>query len=71
MGVRREFKQTIKGSLLIVRLIDDIRQILLRRGTKRLELSWILEDNRPMRRLAEALAGPPYKIYRLYEKELR
>ncbi len=70
MGLRPEFQRTIKGSLLVVRLIDDIREVLLKRGTKRLELSWILEDNWPMRRLAEALAGPPYKVYRIYEKEL-
>ncbi|NPB10090.1 MAG: N-acetyltransferase [Thermodesulfobacteria bacterium] len=70
MGVRKEYQQTMQGSLLVVRLIDDIRRVLLARGTQRLELSWILEDNRRMRKLAEALAGPPYKVYRIYEKEL-
>ncbi|MBW2058404.1 MAG: N-acetyltransferase [Deltaproteobacteria bacterium] len=39
----------------------------LRRGFKRSELSWILEDNRLMLRGVERLGGTVYKTYRLYE----
>ena len=34
------------------------------------ELSWILEDNMPMRRMIELAGGRPYKTYRIYEKAL-
>jgi len=37
---------------------------------KQVELSWILEDNRPMRHVIEALGANPYKTYRVYEKTL-
>ena len=36
----------------------------------RAELSWVLEDNMPMRRMIEALGAVPYKTYRIYEKAL-
>lgn len=70
MGMRKRYQASIQGPLLIVKLIDDIRRILLEMGVERLEISWILEDNLRMKRLAEALAGPPYKVYRIYQKEL-
>jgi len=34
------------------------------------ELSWILEDNMPMRRVLEGIGAKPYKTYRIYEKAL-
>jgi hypothetical protein len=37
---------------------------------QRIELSWILEDNLPMRRMIEALGSRAYKTYRVYEKTL-
>ena len=37
-------------------------------GIRRVELSWVLEDNAPMRHLAESVAARPYKTYRVYEK---
>ena len=39
-------------------------------GYERYELSWILEDNAPMRRICEALGARIYKTYRIYEKAL-
>jgi hypothetical protein len=70
MGLKRRFQRSLIGPLIIIRLIADIKEILLGMGVNRLELSWILEDNLKMRRLAEALAGRPYKVYRIFEKEL-
>jgi hypothetical protein len=40
------------------------------RGTKEAELSWILEDNLPMRKMIETFGGKPYKTYRIYEKPI-
>jgi GNAT superfamily N-acetyltransferase len=39
-------------------------------GYKRVELSWILEDNIPTQRLVEMLGSKLYKKYRIYEKNL-
>ena len=35
------------------------------------ELSWVLEDNKPMRHILESLGAESYKTYRLYEKSLQ
>ncbi|MGE0237800.1 MAG: dATP pyrophosphohydrolase [Parvibaculaceae bacterium] len=70
MGVRRKFHGTPLGSALALAVIDAVRSYHLGRGTKRAELSWILEDNVPMRRMIEALGGVEYKTYRIYEKRL-
>jgi hypothetical protein len=39
-------------------------------GFRWIELSWILEDNLPMRRILERLGAPTYKTYRVYGKVL-
>jgi GNAT superfamily N-acetyltransferase len=70
MGVRRDYHGTAIGSALALAVIDAVRSYHLGRGTMRAELSWILEDNAPMRRMIEALGGVPYKTYRIYEKSL-
>ncbi len=70
MGVRRRYHGTAVGSALALAVIDAIRSYHLGNGTKRSELSWILEDNMPMRRIIETLGGVHYKTYRIYEKSL-
>jgi hypothetical protein len=51
-------------------IIDSMRKGALAKGMRRVELSWILEDNRAMRRVIEAVGGSPYKTYRVYQKIL-
>jgi hypothetical protein len=70
MGVRRKYHSSILGSALAIGVIDTVRRYHVSRGTTRSELSWILEDNRPMRHLIEQIGGKPYKTYRIYEKAL-
>ncbi len=70
LGVRRKFQGTLLGSALAFGVIDRIRRAHLSRGTERVELSWILEQNTPMRRMLDALGATPYKTYRIYEREL-
>ena len=70
MGVLRKHHGTPAGAALAMAVIDAVRSYHLGRGTKRAELSWILEDNAPMRRLIEQLGAKPYKTYRIYEKDL-
>ena len=70
MGVLRKHHGTMVGSALAIGAIDTVRRYHLGRGTRHAELSWILEDNMPMRRLIEAIGGRPYKTYRIYERAL-
>ena len=70
MGVRREYQHTRLGPALAFMVIDAVRQGLIRRGIRGVELSWILEDNDGMRNIIETIGGRAYKRYRLYEKNL-
>lgn len=70
MGVRRSFATGLVGGLVPYLIIDEMRKGLLAKGTREVELSWILEDNRPMRSMIESLGAKPYKTYRIYEKIL-
>jgi hypothetical protein len=70
MGVRREFQRSRLGPALAFLVIDEVRQALIRRNIKQVELSWILEDNEGMIGILEAIGGDPYKRYRIFEKPL-
>jgi hypothetical protein len=70
MGVRRKFHGTATGSSLSILAIEAARSYHVARGGKTAELSWILEDNWPVRKLIENFGATPYKTYRIYEKNL-
>ncbi|MCW5749953.1 MAG: dATP pyrophosphohydrolase [Alphaproteobacteria bacterium] len=71
MGIRREFaKMNVVGAALPFLLIDAMRRAAISAGYERAELSWILEDNLPVRRVIEAFGGVPYKTYRIFEKAI-
>jgi hypothetical protein len=70
MGVRRKFHGTPTGSFLSTLVIDSARSYHVGRGGKTAELSWILEDNYPVRKIIETFGAVPYKTYRIYEKDL-
>ncbi len=70
MGVRRSQSGTLLGRLLPLHVVAAMRREAAAMGIRRVELSWVLEDNRPMRHLAEASGGHAYKTYRVYEKSL-
>lgn len=70
MGVKRSAAQGVIGSLLPFLLIDTVRKEVVPLGYTHIELSWILEDNLPMRRINESLGGVAYKTYRIYGKAL-
>ena len=70
MGVRRRFADSMLGRLLPLHVVEALRREALARGITAVEMSWILEDNLPMRHLAEAVGGRAYKTYRVYEKTL-
>ena len=70
MGVRKAFQGSIVGSALVQLLFKSLHHGLVKEGFERLEMSWILENNMPMRRLLEDLGGEAYRTYRLFEKPL-
>lgn len=70
MGVKRKFASSLRGQMLPFQLIDAVSQAARRRGYERFELSWVLEDNLPMRRICDVGGARIYKTYRLYEKAL-
>lgn len=70
MGVRRSMSGDIINSLLPYLMIDMVRREGLKMGYTHIELSWILEDNLPMRRIIEGLDAKPYKTYRMFERNL-
>lgn len=51
-------------------LVEAMRPHLRARGYRTVEMSWVLEDNLPMRRMAEALGGAVAKTWRIYERDL-
>ncbi len=70
MGILRRYRHNLIGAAIAYRLIGALRASLLARGIKRVELSWILEDNLRMRGVIESLGAKVYKRYRIYEKAL-
>ncbi len=70
MGVRRVFHSTRLGLALAFAVCDPLRWAAHARGAKEIEMSWILEENRGMRALAEAFGGEIYRRYRMYQKDL-
>ncbi len=71
MGIRRSSNVGLLGGVIPFLIIEKMRQGVLRSGrVEKVELSWILEDNMPMRRMIESLESGPYKTYRVYQKLL-
>lgn len=70
MGVARRFHRERRGQILPFLLIDAGGEEAFRLGYEFFELSWVLEDNTPMRAIAEAVGGRRYKTWRVYEKLL-
>ena len=67
LGVRKAFRGRGLEALLIDRVISSSIEMGMGRG----ELSWILEDNMPMRKILENdLKADPYRIYRIYQKNI-
>jgi len=70
MGVRKRYQGSALGIALAFLLIERVRSHGLVRGVQDVRLSWILEDNMPMRNILAVLGSIPYKCYRIYERTL-
>ena len=67
VGVKEEYrKKGIEGLLYL-----ESFKAALKKGYKRAEMSWVLEDNLLARRGCELMGGRLYKKYRIYEKKLQ
>jgi hypothetical protein len=70
MGVKKKFQDGLLGSALSIGLIKHVVDFYWAEGSQHCELSWILEDNKPMRHILENVGATVYKKYRVYEKKL-
>jgi hypothetical protein len=71
MGVVRRLHGTRLASQLAFMMIEYIRRAGIGRyGMSRAEIGWILEDNLPMRSIADAIESRINRTYRIYEKAL-
>lgn len=70
MGMRQRHQRSALGMALVFRLLQAVHVPLLTRNIHRVELSWTLEDNRPMRHIKERIGAKVYKTYRIYDKQL-
>lgn len=71
MGVRKHLQGTRMASLLAFMMIEYTRRASVANyGATRGEIGWILEDNAPMRSIAQAIQAKITRTYRIYEKDL-
>jgi len=70
MGVRKQYHGSLLGAALAFMVIIAGQPYAINRGIKKVELSWILEDNKGMRDIIESIGGTVYKTYRIYSKDL-
>ncbi len=68
MGLRPRYRQSAMGAMVLIAMLDELVRRAARRRLESLEMSWILEDNRPVIGLIERAGGVARKRYRLYEK---
>lgn len=66
LGIKPEYRNKGVDALLYREGFNGIKK----GNYKRLEFSWILEDNIPVQRIVEMVGGRLYKKYRIYEKEI-
>ncbi len=66
LGVRQEFRKMGVDAIML----REVAKELKKRGYKKVEFSWILEDNIDVQRLIEMAGANHYKTFRIYEKEI-
>jgi hypothetical protein len=66
LGIKAEYRNRGVDALIFREGFKGVKK----GGYKRVEFSWILEDNIPVQRLGEMLGATLYKKFRVYEKSL-
>ena len=71
MGVRKSLQGSRFASFMAFLMIEHTRRTAVANyGATRGEIGWILEDNGPMKSIAEVIGADITKVYRIYEKAL-
>lgn len=71
LGVVKSLQGTRLASIMAFQMIEYIRRTAVENyGAKRGEIGWILEDNGPMRSIADVIEAEVTKTYRIYERPL-
>ncbi len=70
MGVRKKHQHTRLGPALAFLTIRALEKPAMKREMEKIEMSWILEQNRATRNIIEKVGGVVTKRYRLYQKNL-
>lgn len=70
MGIVREHQRSRMGGALMAALFRTLIALHDRYRPDWTEMSWILETNKPMVRIASMIAGEPTKRYRIYSKRI-
>ena len=70
LGVRKKYTGKMLGSFMVGSIMYNMYREVEKRGIETLEMSWVLDDNGPMNRLAQQMGGRHYKTYRVYQKSL-
>lgn len=71
MGVRKSLQGTRLASIMVFQMIEYIRRTAVANyGAKRGEIGWILEDNGPMRSIADVIEAEVTRTYRIFGKSL-
>jgi len=71
MGIRKKLQGHRVASLMAFQMIEYIRRAAVAGyGGRTGEIGWILDDNGPMRSIADAIDSRVTKTYRVYEKAL-
>lgn len=70
MGILREHQRSRSGGALMAALFRTLIALHDRYRPDWTEMSWILETNKPMARMASMIAGEPSKTYRIYAKRI-
>ncbi|MBV8972553.1 MAG: N-acetyltransferase [Sphingomonadaceae bacterium] len=71
MGVIKPLQGTRLASMMAFQMIEYIRRASFENyGATRGEIGWILEDNGPMRSIADVIESKVTRTYRIYERAL-
>ena len=71
MGVRKSLQGSRLASIMCFQMIEYIRRVAVANyGAKRGEIGWILEDNGPMRSIADVIEAEVTRTYRIYSRPL-
>jgi hypothetical protein len=66
LGTKAEYRNKGADAIMFREAFKGVKK----GGYKRVDFSWILEDNIPVQRLVEMVGGRLYKKFRIYEKKL-